>query len=285
MKRIIKRVLWFGVALLVLLILLRVLLPKPKMPTREELRRHLTESYHKNVQHLYHHEMLALYDPPAEGFTPAGYRLLQDIQARYSKAFLPYLIAGSAIVQQDVLWNPYFDLFILVQDSDGLINSVVLASSLSGSQVPQKDVQEDYWAEIYRRYQIAMLATFTHPKIYTDFSYIFLEMQNLTNKYHWPARLRLTKGRIPFDLYIQQQNQAIYTTPLEPGAYVVFNVVSNKLRTNVMDLPPYVVYQTQRTLQDAIDDDNATGKQLLGEKANLATNRPKARQLPARNIK
>ena len=265
MKRIIKRVLWFGVALLVLLILLRVLLPKPKMPTREELRRHLTESYHKNVQHLYHHEMLALYDPPAEGFTPAGYRLLQDIQARYSKAFLPYLIAGSAIVQQDVLWNPYFDLFILVQDSDGLINSVVLASSLSGSQVPQKDVQEDYWAEIY--------------------SYIFLEMQNLTNKYHWPARLRLTKGRIPFDLYIQQQNQAIYTTPLEPGAYVVFNVVSNKLRTNVMDLPPYVVYQTQRTLQDAIDDDNATGKQLLGEKANLATNRPKARQLPARNIK
>jgi len=37
-----------------------------------------------------------------------------------------------------------------------------------------------------------------------------------------------------------------------------------------MDLPPFVVYQTQRKLQDQIDDSNETGRQLLQEKANLA---------------
>jgi hypothetical protein len=265
-----KRVLSVCLVLLVVLVLMAFFAPKPKGPTRQQLQSQLDQSFHREVQRLYRHEILALYDPPAEAFTSAGYRQIQDIQANYSKVFLPYLVSGAAIVQPDVLWNPYFDMFILVQDANGLINSVVLASSLRGGGTPQRDVQGDYWQEMYRRYQIAQLATFTHPTPYADFSYVILQMRNLTNRYHWPARLPLTTARIPFDLYIQQPDQAIYCTTIEPGAYVIFNVVNNKLRTNVMDLPPFVVYQTQRKLQDQIDDSNETGRQLLQEKANLA---------------
>jgi hypothetical protein len=253
-------------AILTLLLLMVVLPPRPKGPSRQQLQSRLDQSYHREVQRLYRQEVLALYDPPAEAFTSEGYKLIRQIQNDYSKVFLPYLVSGATIVQQDVLWNPYFDMFILIEDSDGLINNVVLATSLTGGQTPQKDVRGDYWQQMYRRYQIAQLVSFNRPTPYNDFTYVILQMRNLTNRLHWPSRISLTTGHIPFDLYIQQANQAVYCTPVEPGAYVIFNVVSNRLHTNIMDLPPFMVYSTQRKVQQQIDDSNETGRKLLQER-------------------
>jgi hypothetical protein len=253
--------------LLVLLVLMGLFPPKPKEPSQEQLQSSLNQAYHKEVQRLYRQEVLALYDPPAEAFTPAGYKLIRQIQDDYSKLFLPYLVSGATIVQQDVLWNPYFDMFILVEDSDGLIHNVVLASSLAGGQTPQRNLRGDYWQQMYQRYQIAQIVSFNRPTPYKDFTYVIRQMRNLTNHFHWPVRISLSTANTPFDLYIQQADQAIYCTPVEPGAYVIFNVTSNKLHTNVMDLPPFTVYATQKQVQQQIDESNDQGRRLLQERA------------------
>ena len=253
-------------ALLALLVLLGLFPPKPKGPSREQLQSRLNQAYHKEVQRLYRQEILALYNPPAEAFTPAGYKLIRRIQGDYSKLFLPYLVSGATIVQQDVLWNPYFDMFILVEDSDGLINNVVLATSLTGGQTPQRNLRSDYWQQMYQRYQIAQIASFNRTTPYQDFTCAILQMRNLTNRFHWPARIFPSAAHTPFDLYIQQADQAIYCTPVEPGAYVIFNVVSNQLHTNVMDLPPFTVYATQKQVQQQIDESNDKGRRLLQER-------------------
>lgn len=203
----------------------------------------------KEAQRLYRHEMLSLYHPPEEAFTPNGISVLKRIQQNYSNVFLPYLVMGSTPIQPDVFYNPWFDLFVLIEDSDGLINSVVLASSLGAGQTPQLQVEQDFWRQIYRRYQIAKLATFSTPRPFNGIPQVLLEMRNLTNDYHWPPRIRLTDAKAPFDLYIQRRNQAVYCTPLEPGTFVVFNVAGDRLHTNVIALPPYATKTIERRLQ------------------------------------
>ena len=42
-------------------------------------------------------------------------------------------------------------MFILVEDSNGLINNVVLATSLTGGQTPQRNLRSDYWQQMYQR--------------------------------------------------------------------------------------------------------------------------------------
>lgn len=211
--------------------------------------RQLHAAYLKETQRLYRHEMLSLYYPPEEAFTPNGISILKRIQQKYSGVFLPYLVMGATPVQPDVFYNPWFDLFVLIEDSDGLINSVVLASSLGAGQTPQLQVERDFWREIYRRHQIAKLATFSAPRPFDGMPHVLLEMRNLTNDYHWPSRIRLTDAKVPFDLYIQRRNQAIYCTPLEPGTFVVFNVAGDRLHTNVIALPPYATTTIERTIQ------------------------------------
>src|ERR1035441_5357343 len=76
-------------AILALLVLMVVLPPRPKGPSRQQLQSHLDQSYHREVQRLYRQEVLALYDPPAEAFTSEGYKLIRQIQNDYSKMFLP----------------------------------------------------------------------------------------------------------------------------------------------------------------------------------------------------
>jgi hypothetical protein len=246
-----------------LLTLMVLFPPKRHGPTWEQLQKQLDSALQRGVQRLYRHEILSLYDPPAEAFTEDGYSQLRQIQTSHSKVFIPYLVSGATLAQPDVLYNPFFDLFILLEDREGLINSIVLASSLSGGQTPLKDVKGDYWQQMYRRYQVARLTTFTSPRPFSDFPYINLQLRNLTNQYSWPARIPLTTAKVPFDLYLQQPGQAVYCTSLEPGAYVIFNVVSNRLRTNLMVLPPYGVYQVQRQIQDKIDQSNDEGRRLL----------------------
>ena len=237
--------------------------PKPPGPTKEQIQQHLRTAFTSELQRIYRHEILALYEPPSEIFTPDGLKLFKSIQTSYSKFFIPYLISGATLIQPDVYWNPFFDLYLLVEDKEGLINSILVVSSLTGGQPPQRDIEASYWQQMYRRYEVAKLTTFTKPNRYTDMAYPILQLRNLTHQWGWPSRIPLTSARIPFDLYIQQPDQAIYCNPIEPGTYVIFNVNSNKLQTNVMSLPPYAVYQTQNQLQKQIDLNNIQGRQIL----------------------
>ena len=214
--------------------------------------RHFKAEYARAAQRLYRHEILSLYQPPEEAFTSHGLQLIRRIQELYSPVFLPYLAMGSVPVQPDVLYNPWFDLFLLVEDSDGTINSVVLASSLAAGQTPQLQVHEKFWQEFYRRHPVAQMATFSKPNPFENTGRVMLEMRNLTNRFSWPARVQMGAGQAPFELYIQRPAQAIYCTPTEPGTYVVFNYYNERFHTNVMALPPYHVKQVERLVQETI---------------------------------
>lgn len=220
--------------------------PAPRTVTSRQLK----AAYDKAAQRLYRHEILSLYHPPEEAFTPHGLQLLHQIQNLYSPVFVPYLVMGSVPVQPDVLYNPWFDLFILVEDSDGHINSVLLASSRSSDQSPQLAVTEKFWQEVYRRYQVAQMASFASPKPFDETDRVILELRNLTNKFGWPARVQLPDARIPFELYIQRPTQAIYCNPIEPGTYIVFNYHDGRLRTNAMSLPPYAVGEVEKRVEE-----------------------------------
>lgn len=233
-------------AVVAALILLVRSSPPPKSVSRPQLK----AAYNKAAQRLYRHEILSLYRPPEEAFTPHGLQLLHQIQSLYSPVFLPFLVMGSAPVQPDVLYNPWFDLFILVEDSDGQINSVVLASSRSPDQTPQLAVKEQFWREIYRRYQMAQMASFSSPKPFDETDRAILELRNLTNQFGWPSRVQLSDARISFDLYLQRPTQAVYCTPIEPGTYVVFNFHDNRLHTNVVALPPFVVREVEKLVEE-----------------------------------
>lgn len=254
----------FGFVTAVLLFFIFV--PPPQHKLTPEQQKQILDSYlHKKIQRSYRQLILALYEPPAEAFTPAGYNLLKQIQGSYSPLFIPYLIRGSTIVQPDVFWNPFFDMYILVGDKDGLIDSITLASSLTGGQTPQRDVQVNFWKEIYQRYQTALIASFSSITPYKDLSYPILQIRNLTNNYIWPKRIPISKAKTPFDLYIQQEDQAIYCTPVEPGAYIIFNISDGKLHTNMLCLPPFVVQNMRDVLQSQIQEKQ---NQLANKKAN-----------------
>src|SRR6266542_2288455 len=70
----------------------------------------LQAAYLREAQRLYRHEILSLYQPPQEAFTPNGISVLKRVQQRYSLVFVPYLVMGSTPVQPDVLYNPWFDV-------------------------------------------------------------------------------------------------------------------------------------------------------------------------------
>ena len=248
MKKRTRRILLALSVLVAALALFVWLLPPPKTVTRQQLK----AAYNKAAQRLYRHEILSLYHPPEEAFTPHGLQLLHQIQNLYSPVFLPYLVMGSVPVQPDVLYNPWFDLFILVEDSEGQINSVVLASSRGSDQTPQLAVNETFWQEIYRRYQVAQMASFSSPNAFDETGRVILELRNSTNQFGWPARLQLTDARVSFDLYIQRPTQAIYCTPTEPGTYVVFNFHGNRLHTNVVALPPYGAREMEKLVEESL---------------------------------
>ena len=235
-------------AVLAALILFIWLKPAPTTLTSQQLK----SAYSKAAQRLYRHEILSLYHPPEEAFTPHGLQLLHEIQSLYSPVFVPYLVMGSVPVQPDVLYNPWFDLFILVEDSEGQINSVVLASSRGSDQGAQLTVRENFWQEVYRRYQVAQMASFSSPKPFEETDRIILELRNLTNRFGWPPRMQLSDARVPFDLYLQRPTQAIYCTPTEPGTYVVFNYHGNRLHTNVVALPPYGVRDVEKLVEESL---------------------------------
>lgn len=232
--------------LAIALCLLLWLMPTPRTLTQQQLK----AEYTRAAQRLYRHEILSLYKPPEEAFTPHGLQLLRRIQELYSPVFLPYLVMGSVPVQPDVLYNPWFDLFILVEDSEGEINSVGLASSLAAGQAPQLQVQERFWQELYRRYPVAQMATFSRPKAFENTGRVMLEMRNLTNRFGWPGRVQLSGARVSFELYLQRPAQAIYCSPTEPGTYVVFNYYNDRLHTNVMALAPYHVRQVEQLIEE-----------------------------------
>lgn len=240
------RILLASSAVVAALILLVRSSPSPKPVSKQQLK----AAYNKAAQRLYRHEILSLYHPPEEAFTPHGLQLLHQIQSRYSPVFLPYLVMGSVPVQPDVLYNPWFDLFILVEDSDGQINSVVLASSRSPDQSPQLAVKDKFWQEIYRRYQVARMASFSSPTPFDETDLTIFELRNLTNRFGWPSRVQLSDARISFELYLQRPTQAIYCTPTEPGTYVVFNYHSDQLHTNVVALPPYTVREAEKLVEE-----------------------------------
>lgn len=240
------RILLASSAVVAALILLVRSSPSRKPVSKQQLK----AAYNKAAQRLYRHEILSLYHPPEEAFTPHGLQLLHQIQSRYSPVFLPYLVMGSVPVQPDVLYNPWFDLFILVEDSDGQINSVVLASSRSPDQSPQLAVKDKFWQEIYRRYQVARMASFSSPKPFDETDLTIFELRNLTNRFGWPSRVQLSDARISFELYLQRPTQAIYCTPTEPGTYVVFNYHSDRLHTNVVALPPYTVREAEKLVEE-----------------------------------
>ena len=235
-------------AVLAALILFIWLKPAPTTLTSQQLK----AAYNKAAQRLYRHEILSLYHPPEEVFTPHGLQLLHQIQSLYSPVFVPYLVMGSVPVQPDVLYNPWFDLFILVEDSEGQINSVVLASSRGSDQGAQLTVRENFWQEVYRRYQVAQMASFSSPKPFEETDRVILELRNLTNRFGWPNRVQLSDARVPFDLYLQRPTQAIYSTPTEPGTYVVFNYHGNRLHTNVVALPPYGVQDVEKLVNESL---------------------------------
>ncbi len=228
-------------------ILFQRLSPPPRTVTRQQLK----TAYNKTAQRLYRHEILSLYRPPEETFTAHGLELLHRIQNLYSPVFVPYIVMGSVPVQPDVLYNPWFDLFILVEDSDGQINSVVLTSSRSADESPQLTVKEKFWQEVYRRYRVAQMASFSSPKAFDETDRVLLELRNLTNQFGWPSRVRLPDAGISFELYIQRPTQAIYCTPIEPGTYVVFNYHENRLHTNVVALPPYSVREVEKMVEES----------------------------------
>lgn len=244
-KRRWKFLLAFGVVAIALVLLLR-LSPGPQTVTSQQLK----AAYDKAARRLYRHEVLSLYDPPEEVFTPHGLQLLHQIQNLYSPLFVPYIVMGSVPVQPDVLYNPWFDLFILVEDFDGHINSVLLASSRSSEQSPQLEVTEKFWQEIYRRYQVAQMTSFASPKPFDETARVILELRNLTNQFGWPARVQLPDAGIPFELYIQRPTQAIYCNPIEPGTYLVFNYHDDRLHTNVVSLPPYAVKEVEKQVEE-----------------------------------
>ena len=246
MKKWVKILLLAPGGLAVALFLLLWLMPAPRTLTRQQLK----AEYTRAAQRLYRHEILSLYQPPEESFTPHGIQLLRRIQELYSPVFLPYLVMGSVPVQPDVLYNPWFDLFILLEDSDGEINSVGLASSLAAGQAPQLQVQERFWQELYRRYPVAQMATFSRPKAFENTGRVILEMRNLTNRFGWPGRVQLSGARVSFELYLQRPAQAIYCSPTEPGTYVVFNYYNDRLHTNVMALAPYHVRQVEKLIEE-----------------------------------
>lgn len=234
-------------AVVAALILFAWLSPVPRTVTRQQLK----VAYHKAAQRLYRHEILSLYHPPEEAFTSHGLQLLHRIENLYSPVFVPYLVMGSVPVQPDVLYNPWFDLFILVEDSDGQINSVVLASSRSSDQSPQLAVKEKFWQEVYHRYQVAQMASFSSPKAFEETDRVILELRNLTNQFGWPPRVQLPDAGISFELYIQRPTQAIYCAPIEPGTYVVFNYHDHRLHTNVVSLPPYGVKEVEKLVEES----------------------------------
>jgi hypothetical protein len=240
-----KCLLAFSAVATALIVLLR-LSPAPRTVTSQQLK----AAYNKAAQRLYRHEILSLYHPPEEAFTPHGLQLLHQIQNLYSPIFVPYLVMGSVPVQPDVLYNPWFDLFILVEDSDGHINSVLLASSRSSDQSPQLAVTEKFWQEVYRRYQVARMASFSSPKPFDETDRAILELRNLTNRFGWPARVQLPDAGISFELYIQRPTQAIYCNPIEPGTFVVFNYHDDRLYTNVVSLPPYAVREVEKQVEE-----------------------------------
>ena len=240
-----KLLLVFSAVAVAVIFLLR-LPPAPRTVISQQLK----AAYEKAAQRLYRHEILSLYGPPEEAFTPHGLQLLHQIQNLYSPVFLPYLVMGSVPVQPDVLYNPWFDLFILVEDSDGHINSVLLASARSSDQGPQLAVTERFWQEIYRRYRVAQMASFTSPKPFDETARVILELRNLKIHFGWPARVQLADAGIPFELYIQRPTQAIYCNPIEPGTYVVFNYHGNRLHTNVVSLPPYAVREVEKRVEE-----------------------------------
>lgn len=249
MKRWMWKILFALSAVVVVLMLLVRLSPAPKRVSGQQLK----TAYNKAAQRLYRHEILSLYRPPEEAFTPHGLQLLHQIQSLYSPVFLPFLVMGSVPVQPDVLYNPWFDLFVLVEDSDGQINSMVLASCRSPDQNPQLEVKEEFWQEIYRRYQVAQMASFSSPKPFGETDRVIFELRNLTNRFGWPSRVQLSDARIAFDLYLQRPTQAIYCTPIEPGTYVVFNYHDNRLHTNVVALPPYVVREVEKLVEKSFN--------------------------------
>ncbi|ODU25281.1 MAG: hypothetical protein ABS95_00730 [Verrucomicrobia bacterium SCN 57-15] len=233
-------------AVVIALIFFLRLPPAPRTVTNRQLK----AAYNKAAQRLYRHEILSLYQPPEEAFTPHGLQLLHQIQNLYSPVYMPYLVMGSVPVQPDVLYNPWFDLFILVEDSDGHINSVLLASSRSSDQSPQLAVTEKFWQEVHRRYQVAQMASFASPKPFDETDRVILELRNLTNQFGWPARVQLPDAGIAFELYIQRPTQAIYCNPVEPGTYVVFNYHEEQLHTNVVSLPPYAVREVEKRVEE-----------------------------------
>ena len=226
----------------------------------------LRSDYNKQVLRMYRQTVLSLYDPPTEAFTPNGYALMMTIQKNYSKTFLPYLVMGSTPVHPDVLYNPFFDVLILIKDSDGLIDGVALSSSLSGDQVPQRELTYNYWTQFYKRYLDIKAANVSSIREFHGFDYIVAQMRNMTNKYHWPGRLYLT-AKHPFDLYIQQPLSAIYCSSIEPGAYVMFNIANNSIKTNIMALQPFQVEDMVKRTQAKIDSETADMAQLIKQKA------------------
>lgn len=223
------------------------------LPVQEPVtRQRLKAAYDRAAQRLYRHELLSLYQPPEEAFTSHGLQLLRHIQSRYSPIFLPYLVRGAVPVQPDVLYNPWFDLFVLIEDADGQIHRVVLASSRSSDQRPQLTITDGFWPEIYRRYQVAQMATFSNPRPFEETARSILELRNLTNRSGWPARVQLTEARVSFDLYLQRPTQAIYCAATEPGTYVVFSVHNHRLHTNVMVLPPYGVREVEKYVAESV---------------------------------
>lgn len=235
-----------GVILLICLGLLAglILVPPPHIEESPEWQVRLQQQ----AQRYYWHELLSLYQPPEEIFTPAGLALLRRIQQRHSEAFLPYLVSGSALLAENVFYNPWFDFFVLIHDEGGLIGSIVLASALPPDQAPQLEVRTNFWRTIYRRYQLARQAGFSDPRPVEDLSLPARELLNLANQLAWPSRLHFTPADTAFDLYLQRLNQSIYCTPTEPGTYVVLSVVDGNLRTNVLVLPPYAVRLLERQL-------------------------------------
>lgn len=220
----------------------------------------LKVAYRRASQRLYRHELLSLYHPPEEAFTPHGLQLLHRIQDGYSPVFLPYLVMGAVPIQPDVLYNPWFDLFILIEDVDGQINSILLASSRGSDQQPQLTVAERFWQEVYRRYQVAQMASFACPRPFDESAQVILELRNLTNQCGWPPQVQFADAGVAFDLYLQRPAQAIYCSPIEPGTYVVFNYHHDRLHTNVVALPPYSVRQLEKTIAESF-------KRQSGERA------------------
>jgi hypothetical protein len=210
-------------------------------------------AYFKKAQRLYRHELLSMYQPPEEIFTPQGLTALRNVQRLYSPYYLAYLAMGATPVQPDVLYNPWFDAFVLIQDSDGLVNNIVLASSLGAGETPQLKLQQGFWQEVYRRYTAAGLATFRSPRPFEGTVAVIQELRNLTNHYHWPPRVRLMNNPNHFDLYLQRPDQAVYATPVEPGTYVVFNVTGDRLHTNILALPPQATRFVEKVLRESAE--------------------------------